>query len=140
VTFIGEPGADGGGLKNEYFQLLTKEIFNPNRDMFLAKNNKRYHWFNSQSFESPLMYHVIGMILGLAIYNNTLLELRFPMILYQKLLAPEHYQFEHVHDLAQVEPDFYNSFKYILKTTEPLESMELTFEATTEIYGEKFNY
>jgi ubiquitin-protein ligase E3 A len=86
------------------------------------------------------MYHVIGMILGLAIYNNTLLELRFPMILYQKLLAPEHYQFEHVHDLAQVEPDFYNSFKYILKTTEPLESMELTFEATTEIYGEKFNY
>jgi hypothetical protein len=27
-----------------------------------------------------------------------------------------------------------------LKTTEPLESMELTFEATTEIYGEKFNY
>jgi hypothetical protein len=24
ITFIGEPGKDGGGLKNEYFQLVVK--------------------------------------------------------------------------------------------------------------------
>lgn len=73
ITFIGEPGKDGGGLKNEYFQLVTKEIFNPNRDMFVRRNDNRYHWFNEFSFEEPQMFYVIGMMLGLAIYNTTLL-------------------------------------------------------------------
>ena len=83
------------------------------------------------------MFYVIGMILGLAIYNTTLLELKFPLIVYQKLLAPENYHFEQLEELKQVEPDFYKSFSYILQTNEPLESMELTFEADCEHYGER---
>lgn len=136
VTFIGEPGRDGGGLKNEYFQLVVKEIFNPNRDMFVPRNESRFHWFNQFSFEQPQMFFVIGMILGLAIYNSTLLELKFPLIVYQKLLAQEKYEFEGIDELAQVEPDFHRSFSYILKTSEPLESMELTFQAESEHFGE----
>jgi hypothetical protein len=86
ITFLGEPGDDGGGIKKEYFQLLIKEIFNPNRDLFVTKNNNRYHWFNSQTFEAPIMFEFLGMILGLSIYNTTLLELKFPKLLYRKLL------------------------------------------------------
>ena len=50
ITFIGEPGDDGGGVKKEYFQLLMKEIFHPHRDMFLPHRNNSYYWFNGQSF------------------------------------------------------------------------------------------
>ncbi len=50
IKFIGEEGADEGGVQNEYFQLLTKEIFNPYLDMFLSKNNGRVYWFNGFSF------------------------------------------------------------------------------------------
>ncbi len=89
VAFLGEMGDDAGGVKKEYFQLLTKEIFNPNRDLFVTKGNGRLHWFNSQTFEPPIMFEFLGMILGLSIYNTTLLELKFPKVLYKKLLQRE---------------------------------------------------
>jgi hypothetical protein len=48
------------------------------------------------------MFEIVGMILGLAIYNTTLLDLRFPQIMYKKLLAPENYEFESIVDLAEI--------------------------------------
>lgn len=89
VVFLGEPGDDQGGVKKEFFQLLIKEIFNPDRDLFVTKNNGRLHWFNPQTFEAPIMFEFFGMILGLSIYNTTLLELKFPKVLYKKLLQKE---------------------------------------------------
>lgn len=70
--------------------------------MFIQKNNKTFHWFNPQSFEPAGTFELVGMIMGLAIYNTTLLDLRFPLILYQKLLAPEGYEFESIVDLAEI--------------------------------------
>lgn len=34
VHFIGESGIDAGGLKKEFFQRLTIELFSPDFDMF----------------------------------------------------------------------------------------------------------
>lgn len=56
IEFIGEEGADEGGVKNEYFSLITKAIFNPYLDMFLPKNNGRFYWFNGFSYEIPLRF------------------------------------------------------------------------------------
>ncbi len=56
IQFIGEEGADEGGVKNEYFSLITKSIFNPYLDMFLPKNNGRFYWFNGFSYEIPLRF------------------------------------------------------------------------------------
>lgn len=129
VTFLGEPGDDGGGVKKEYFQLLMKEIFNPNRDLFVTKGNGTLRWFNSQTFEAPMMFEFLGIILGLSIYNTTLLELQFPKLLYKKLLLREGQQLNLVEELQEIEPDFYKSFKYILDTQDSLDSLEMTFEA-----------
>jgi hypothetical protein len=38
VSFIGEQGIDQGGVKKEFFHVLTEELFNPNYAMFLGKN------------------------------------------------------------------------------------------------------
>lgn len=85
--FIGEDGDDGGGVKKEYFQLAIKEIFNPCRDLFVQKGqNSCYHWFNGLSFEAPIVFEFLGLLLGLSIYNTTLLDLKFPLVLYKKLL------------------------------------------------------
>jgi hypothetical protein len=100
ITFIGEPGDDGGGVKKEDFQLIIKEIFNPCRDMFLPKNNNRFYWFNGESFEAPIMFEFVGMILGLSIYNRTLLNLNFPKLLYKKLLLPENVEFDCLSELT----------------------------------------
>lgn len=50
ISFIGEEGADEGGVQKEFFQLVTKDIFNPYLDMFIPKNNNRVFWFNGFSF------------------------------------------------------------------------------------------
>ena len=37
-------------------------------------------WFNPQSFEVDHNYKLIGMLLGLAVYNNIILDIRFPTV------------------------------------------------------------
>jgi|JI6StandDraft_1071083.scaffolds.fasta_scaffold00710_22 hypothetical protein len=137
VAFLGEMGDDGGGVKKEYFQLLIKEIFNPNRDLFVTKGNGRLHWFNAQTFEAPIMFEFLGMILGLSIYNTTLLELKFPKVLYKKLLQRQGQTLDALEELKEIEPDYYKSFKYLLETQESLDTLEMTFEAEMENYGIK---
>lgn len=39
-----------------------------------------------QTFEDSDLFHLIGAICGLAIYNLTIVELNFPLVLYKKLL------------------------------------------------------
>ena len=38
VSFAGEAGVDAGGVKKEFFQLLSKELLNPQYAMFVTKN------------------------------------------------------------------------------------------------------
>ena len=40
-----------------------------------------------QSFEDNMMYRLIGLLCGLAIYNSTIIDLKFPLALYKKLLG-----------------------------------------------------
>lgn len=52
--------------------------------MFITKNDT-YIWFNHDSFECNLNFELIGMLLGLALYNSTILKLDFPLVIYKKL-------------------------------------------------------
>lgn len=44
-------------------------------------------WFNPTSFESDAQFTLIGIVLGLAIYNNIILDVHFPMVVYRKLMG-----------------------------------------------------
>ena len=58
---------------------MTKRLFNLDYGMFIAKNvylinmifyqNNMFLWFNGQSYEIPLRFELVGIIIGLAIYN-----------------------------------------------------------------------
>lgn len=39
------------------------------------------------SFENESQYMLIGLMLGLAIYNSIILDVHFPMVVYKKLLG-----------------------------------------------------
>jgi hypothetical protein len=43
--------------------------------------------FNSSSFENEAQFTLIGIVLGLAIYNNVILAINFPMVVYRKLMG-----------------------------------------------------
>lgn len=55
--------------------------------MFTYDEDTRLFWFNSLSFETDAQYKLIGILLGLAIYNNVILDIHFPMIVYSKLMG-----------------------------------------------------
>lgn len=55
--------------------------------MFLFDEEQQQYWFNLSSFESEEQYRLIGILLGLAIYNNIILDIHFPMVVYQKLIG-----------------------------------------------------
>ncbi|KAJ8611131.1 hypothetical protein MRB53_038126 [Persea americana] len=86
VHFIGEEGVDAGGLRKEWFLLLVRDIFNPDHGMFIFDDDSRLCYFNPYSFETSDQFFLVGVLLGLAIYNSTILDVALPSFLFKKLL------------------------------------------------------
>ena len=89
IQFVGEPGIDEGGVRKEFFQLLIRTLFDPNFAMFNYNEKQRLYWFNGHSMEPNVNFELIGILMGLAIYNNIILDLPLPMIAYKQLLFQE---------------------------------------------------
>ena len=68
--------------------------------MFTYNEDTRQFWFNPTSFENDAQFTLIGVVLGLAIYNNTIVDVHFPAVVYRKLMGKKG-TFE---DLGDVDP------------------------------------
>jgi len=55
--------------------------------MFTYDEETKNFWFNSTSFENDSQFTLIGIVLGLAIYNSVILDIHFPMVVYRKLMG-----------------------------------------------------
>lgn len=73
-------------MKKEFFLLLIREVLDPKYGMFRYFEESRLLWINSRSFDEPAMYHLVGLLCGLAIYNTIIVDLPFPLAMYKKLL------------------------------------------------------
>nr|CAB3267458.1 ubiquitin-protein ligase E3A-like [Phallusia mammillata] len=111
VEFDGEEGVDEGGVSKEFFQLVVEKIFNPDNGMFIYNEQTNLFWFNQHSFETQVQYKLIGIVLGLAIYNNCILDINFPSFVYKKLLGRK----ATFHDMADSHPLIYQSLKSVLE-------------------------
>ncbi|KAI0008484.1 hypothetical protein F4779DRAFT_449085 [Xylariaceae sp. FL0662B] len=87
IEFQGEEGVDGGGLRKEWFLLLVREVFNPDHGLFVYDEDSQFCYFNPNTFETSDQYFLVGVLLGLAIYNSTILDVAFPPFAFRKLLA-----------------------------------------------------
>ena len=54
--------------------------------MFIWRSESRTHWFNPTAFENDANFTLVGILFGLAIYNTVILDVRFPSVVYRKLL------------------------------------------------------
>uniref|UniRef100_A0AAY4C377 Ubiquitin-protein ligase E3A n=1 Tax=Denticeps clupeoides TaxID=299321 RepID=A0AAY4C377_9TELE len=133
VEFEGEQGLDEGGISKEFFQLVVEELFNPDIGMFTYDENTKLFWFNSSSLENEGQYSLIGIVLGLAIYNNCILDVHFPMVIYRKLMGKKGTFL----DLADSHPVLYKSLKELLDYEGNVEEdMTLTFQISqTDLFG-----
>jgi len=87
VQFAGEEGIDVGGLKKEWFLMLVRDIFDPEQGLFLYDQESKLCYFNPNTFETSDKYYLVGVLLGLAIYNSTILDVPLPTFAFRKLLA-----------------------------------------------------
>ena len=135
VQFVGEQGIDEGGVRKEFFQLLVTQLFDPAYGMFSADEETRTFHFNPLSLESTLEFELIGIVLGLALYNSIILDVRFPFAVYKKLLGlPVGWA-----DLVQYNPSLARGLKK-LEQDESAEVEEVyaqTFTVDVDVFGEK---
>ncbi|XP_061833290.1 ubiquitin-protein ligase E3A-like isoform X1 [Nerophis lumbriciformis] len=138
VEFEGEQGVDEGGVSKEFFQLVVEEIFNPDIGMFTYDELTKLFWFNPSSFENEGQYTLIGIVLGLAIYNNCILDVHFPMVVYRKLMGKK----GTFRDLADANPILHQSLKELLEYKGSVEEdMMITFQISqTDLFGNPLMY
>ena len=133
IRFVGEKGVDEGGVKREFFHLLINQVFSPNYGMFELLCNK-FFWFKPLSTESMLAFKAIGILVSLAIYNSIILPIRFPLLLYKKLLMKP----ISMDDIAEIHPEVVASMKQIQemgRKRECISDLCLQFSVTVDNYG-----
>ena len=87
VVFKGEDGIDAGGVTREFFQLLSAQLFDVNSGMWSTRFGEQITWFNSDCTWNDEGYYLVGILVGLAVYNGVLLDVHFPQAVYRKLLG-----------------------------------------------------
>lgn len=78
----GEEGLDLGGVQKEFFQLIISQIFDPFKGLFVQHETGHMMWLNSETIEEVCEFELVGILLGLALYNSVQLDLKFPPALY----------------------------------------------------------
>ncbi|KAJ8399606.1 hypothetical protein AAFF_G00410170 [Aldrovandia affinis] len=138
VEFEGEQGIDEGGVSKEFFQLVVEEIFNPDIGMFTYDETTKLFWFNPSSLETVGQFTLIGIVLGLAIYNNCILDVHFPMVVYRKLMGKK----GTFRDLADSHPVLFQSLNELLEYKGSVkEDMMITFQISqTDLFGNPITY
>lgn len=122
ITFKNEEGIDSGGIRKEYFQLISENILE-DIDLFVDKSNVL--WINGNADDERLEdYIIIGKIIGIALYNDVILNIPFPKLFFTKLLGKD----VDYDDLNEIEPELYRSLNNLkLCTDEEIEQQELSF-------------
>ncbi|XP_062852312.1 probable E3 ubiquitin-protein ligase HERC3 isoform X1 [Trichomycterus rosablanca] len=133
VIFDGEEAVDAGGVTKEFFLLLLKELMDPVYGMFTHYPESNLLWFSDKCFVEHNWFHLIGIICGLAIYNSTVVDLHFPLVLYKKLLDVTPV----LDDLKELSPTEGRSLQQLLdyKGDNIEDTFCLNFAISREYYG-----
>ena len=125
VKFENEPAVDEGGVQREFFELIVNQLIDPSLNLFVQYND--FYWFNKSSKDPNFsqFYLLTGTIVGLAIYNGNLINIRFPTVVYKKLKG----QTVTFNDLKELDPQLYTTLQNILSYEGDVENdMCLTFD------------
>ena len=130
IKFVGEEGVDEGGVKKEFFHLVVRKLFEATQKIFHYKEVQRVFWFNSESSDWKL-YELLGILLGLAIYNGVNLDVKLPMVFYKKLQGLK----VDLGDLKELDEATFNSLEKMLDDKEDARAYCLSFVVEVESEG-----
>lgn len=138
-----EAGIDGGGVFKEFLTSLVREAFDTDRGLWRATeqqeiypNPARY----ARQSEQLQWYGFLGRVLGKALYEGILVDVRFASFFLSKWLGARR-GLTHLDDLASLDSfdsDLYRGLIYLKNYTGDVESdLSLNFTVTDEEFGER---
>lgn len=136
VNFKGEAGIDAGGVTREWYQALSRQMFNPDYALFtpVASDENTYHP-NRISYINPehlSFFKFIGKIIGKAIYDGCFLDCHFSRAVYKRILGRS----VSLKDMETLDLEYFKSLMWMLENDITNVIIE-DFSVETDDYGEK---
>lgn len=114
VHFQGEEGIDAGGLTREWYQLLSRVIFDKGALLFTTVGNAATFQPNPNSVyqtEHLSYFKFVGRVVGKALFDGQLLDVHFTRSFYKHILGAK----VTYHDIEAIDPDYYKNLKWMLE-------------------------
>ncbi|KAK2997133.1 hypothetical protein RJ639_026658, partial [Escallonia herrerae] len=114
VHFQGEEGIDAGGLTREWYQLLSRVIFDKGALLFTTGGNNATFQPNPNSVyqtEHLSYFKFVGRVVAKALFDGQLLDVYFTRSFYKHILDVK----VTYHDIEAVDPDYYKNLKWMLE-------------------------
>ncbi|CAL1384749.1 unnamed protein product [Linum trigynum] len=114
VQFQGEEGIDAGGLTREWYQILSRVIFDKGALLFTTVGNNVTFQPNPNSVyqtEHLSYFRFVGRVVAKALFDGQLLDVYFTRSFYKHILGVK----VTYHDIEAVDPDYYKNLKWMLE-------------------------
>nr|POF11976.1 e3 ubiquitin-protein ligase upl1 [Quercus suber] len=114
VHFQGEEGIDAGGLTREWYQLLSRVIFDKGALLFTTVGNESTFQPNPNSVfqtEHLSYFKFVGRVVGKALFDGQLLDVHFTRSFYKHILGAK----VTYHDIEAIDPDYFKNLKWMLE-------------------------
>lgn len=114
VHFQGEEGIDAGGLTREWYQLLSRVIFDKGALLFTTVGNDLTFQPNPNSVyqtEHLSYFKFVGRVVGKALFDGQLLDVHFTRSFYKHILGVK----VTYHDIEAIDPAYYKNLKWMLE-------------------------
>lgn len=136
IRFQEEEGVDAGGVSREWYQVLSRQMFNPDYALFtpVASDRTTFHpnrtsWVNPEHLS---FFKFIGRIIGKAIFDYKLLDCHFSRAVYKKILGKA----VSIKDMETLDLDYYKSLVWMLEN-DITDIITETLSIEAEDYGEQ---
>ncbi|KAL9235242.1 hypothetical protein vseg_010019 [Gypsophila vaccaria] len=125
IQFQGEEGIDAGGLTREWYQLLSRVIFDKGALLFTTVGSNATFQPNPNSVyqtEHLSYFKFVGRVVAKALFDGQLLDVYFTRSFYKHILGVK----VTYHDIEAVDPDYYKNLKWMLENNVS-DILDLTF-------------
>jgi len=125
VHFQGEEGIDAGGLTREWYQMLSRVIFDKGALLFTTVGNDLTFQPNPNSVyqtEHLSYFKFVGRVVGKALFDAQLLDVHFTRSFYKHILGAK----VTYHDIEAIDPAYYRNLKWMLEN-DISDVLDLTF-------------
>lgn len=135
IRFHGEEGVDAGGVTREWFQVLSRQMFNPGYALFIPVASDRTTFHPSKAShineEHLLFFKFIGRIIGKALYEGRALDCHFSRAVYKRILSKT----VSIKDMETLDLEYYKSLLWMLEN-DVTDIITETFSTETNDFGE----